>query len=155
MNTCDLNEVISDLSKFYILILLHDKPLHGYRILSEFKKRVGKDISPSLVYPFLQEIEKRGLATSNEIREAKRKRKVYTLTRKGREVCRRFLKQFSVLISTAIEPSLEVCAHCGCKVYEGGYHEFIDGKETMFCCKSCADSYNELLSGKREISKRF
>jgi hypothetical protein len=47
------------------------------------------------------------------------------------------------LVSIAIEPSLYVCANFGCRVYEGGYREVIDGKETAFCCIHCAMSYKE------------
>ncbi|NIQ06216.1 MAG: hypothetical protein GWO20_10990, partial [Candidatus Korarchaeota archaeon] len=50
----ELDELISDFSRFYILTILYEGPAHGYRILSKFKKRVGKEISPSLVYPFLR-----------------------------------------------------------------------------------------------------
>ncbi len=59
-------------------------------------------------------------------------------------------KRFSELVSIAIEPSLYVCAHCGCKVYAGGYREFIDGKETAFCCMHCAHSYKE----EKELAKK-
>jgi hypothetical protein len=52
-------------------------------------------------------------------------------------------KRFAELVAIAIEPSLYVCAHCGCKVYEGGYHEVINGKEMAFCCMHCARSYKE------------
>ncbi len=37
--------------------------------------------------------------------------------------------------------SLMVCAHCGCKVYEGGHKEEIEGKDLMFCCHHCAHSF--------------
>jgi DNA-binding PadR family transcriptional regulator len=144
-----IDEFISDFSKFYILMLLHDRPLHGYRVISEFKKRVGKDISPGLVYPFLREIEKRGLVTCAIVSGDERKRKVYQLTREGRDVCKRFFRRFTTLVSTALKSGPEVCAHCGCKVYEGGYIEVVDGKETMFCCKHCANSYKKGLLGRR------
>jgi hypothetical protein len=52
-------------------------------------------------------------------------------------------KRFADLVSIAIEPSLYVCAHCGCKVYEGAYREVINGEETAFCCVHCARSYKE------------
>jgi hypothetical protein len=61
----------------------------------------------------------------------------------GRELCTGLFKRFAELVAIAIEPSLYACAHCGCKVYEGGYHEVIDGKETAFCCMHCARSYKE------------
>ncbi|MBS7641407.1 hypothetical protein KEJ12_07205 [Candidatus Bathyarchaeota archaeon] len=52
-------------------------------------------------------------------------------------------------MSVAIEPSLEVCANCGCKVYEGGHREVINGKEMAFCCVHCAESYKYETSGKQ------
>ena len=43
----------------------------------------------------------------------------------------------------AIEPKLTGCAHCGCKLYEGGHREKVGGKERMFCCCHCAHSYRQ------------
>jgi DNA-binding PadR family transcriptional regulator len=137
----EVDEFISDFSRFYILILLYEKPAHGYSIISKFRKRIGKEISPSLVYPFLKQLEQKGLVNHTVKPIGEKERKVFELTDEGRELCTRLFKRFANLISIAIEPSLEVCTHCGCKVYEGGYHEVIDGKETAFCCKHCANSY--------------
>jgi len=100
-----------------------------------------KNISPSLVYPFLQQLEQKGLVKHTIRSIGEKERKVYELTEEGKELCRRLFKRFAALVSTAIEPNLNVCAHCGCKIYEGGYMETIDGKETVFCCKHCAESY--------------
>jgi hypothetical protein len=72
-----------------------------------------------------------------------KERKVFALTDEGRELCTGLFKRFAELVAIAIEPSLYVCAHCGCKVYKGGYREVIDVKETAFCCMHCARSYKE------------
>ncbi len=72
-----------------------------------------------------------------------KQKKVFELTKKGRELTTVLFKRFADLVSIAIEPSLQVCAHCGCKVYEGGHQETIDGQEIMFCCTHCARSYKE------------
>ena len=72
-----------------------------------------------------------------------KEKKVYELTGEGKKLCGRLFKRFAALVSVAIEPSLEICANCGCKVYEGGYKEKIDGSETVFCCKHCASSYKQ------------
>ena len=53
--------LVSDFSRFYILTILYEGPAHGYQILSRFKKRVRKEVSPSLVYPFLQQLEEKSL----------------------------------------------------------------------------------------------
>ena len=139
----NIDELISDFSRFYILTILYESPAHGYQIINRFKKRVKKDVSPSLVYPFLKQLEKKGLVKHTVKPVGEKERKVFELTQKGRELCTGLFKRFAQLVSIAIEPSLYVCAHCGCKVYEGGYRETIEGKETTFCCMHCARSYKE------------
>jgi DNA-binding PadR family transcriptional regulator len=141
--TANIDELVSDFSRFYILTILYEGPAHGYQILSRFKKRVKKEVSPSLVYPFLQQLEEKGLVKHTVKPVGAKEKKVFELTRKGRELCTGLFKRFSELVSIAIEPSLDVCAHCGCKVYEGAYRETIDGKETAFCCIHCARAYKE------------
>ncbi len=141
--TSAFDEFISDFSRFYILTILYERPTHGYGIISKFRKRIGKEISPSLVYPFLKQLEQEGLVNHTAKPIGEKERKVFELTTEGRELCTRLFKRFANLISIAVEPSLEVCAHCGCKVYEGGHLEVIDGEETTFCCKHCAISYKK------------
>jgi DNA-binding PadR family transcriptional regulator len=139
----NMNELISDFSRFYILTILYEGPAHGYSIISRFKKRVNKEVSPSLVYPFLQQLEDKGYVKHTNQMVGEKERKIFELTEDGRQLCRNLFKRFADLVSIAIEPSLYVCAHCGCKVYEGGYREVIDEKETAFCCVHCANSYKE------------
>ena len=138
-----LNELISDFSRFYILTILYEGPAHGYQIMSQFKKRVKKEISPSLVYPFLEQLEDKGYVKHTLQPVGDKVKKVFALTDEGRELCTCLFKRFAGLVSIAIAPSLSVCAHCGCKVYEGAYKEVIDGKEMAFCCSHCAASYKE------------
>lgn len=145
-----IDELLSDFSRFYILMILYEGPAHGYSIIDRFKKRIGKEISPSLVYPFLQQLEEKGLVKHTIKPVGEKEKKVFELTKEGKELCTGLFKRFADLVSIAIEPSLYVCAHCGCKVYEGGYREVIDGKETAFCCKHCAHSYKE----EKKLSKR-
>lgn len=148
MSAQDLDEIVSDFSRFYVLTILYEGPHHGYSIISKFRKRIGKEISPSLVYPFLSQLEKKGLVKHSLKPVGEKKKKVFELTEKGKELCKRLFKRFSALVSVAIEPSLKVCANCGCKVYEGGHRETIKGKEMVFCCVHCAESY------KRETRKK-
>jgi len=141
MTSIGFEDVLSDFSRFYILTLLYEGPCHGYSIISRFKKRIGKEISPSLVYPFLQQLEQKGLVKRTIKHVGEKEKKVYELTEEGKKLCGGLFKRFSALVSVAIEPSLEICASCGCKVYEGGYKETIDGRETIFCCEHCANAY--------------
>jgi Fe2+ or Zn2+ uptake regulation protein len=141
--TESIDNLVCDFSRFYILTILYEGPAHGYQILSRFKKRVKKEVSPSLVYPFLQQLEEKGLVKHTIKPVGEKEKKVFELTLRGREIATGLFKRFSELVSVAIEPSLYVCAHCGCKVYEGAYHETINGKELAFCCPHCARSYKE------------
>ena len=147
--TDSLNGILSDFSRFYILTILYEGPAHGYSILTRFKQRIGKEVSPSLVYPFLQQLEEKGLVKRTIKPVGKKEKKVFELTKEGKELATGLFKRFADLVSIAIEPSLYVCSHCGCKVYEGGYREIIDGKETAFCCMHCAQSCKE----ERTLSK--
>ncbi len=147
-NSAEINEIVSDFSRVYILTILHEGPVHGYQIISRFKKVIGKEVSPSLVYPFLKQLEQKGLVTHTLKPVGAKKRKVFELTIDGKEFSEQLFKRFSELISVALEPSLEVCAHCGCKVYEGGYTERIKDKELKFCCIHCAASYKQSLGVK-------
>lgn len=148
MMTTELDEIVSDFSRFYILIILYEGPCHGYSILTKFRRRVGKEISPSLVYPFLKNLEKNGLVRHMLKPVGAKEKKVFELTDEGRKLCAQLFKRFSALVSVAIEPSLEVCANCGCKLYEGGYKEVISGKEFTFCCIHCAESFKRENLGK-------
>jgi DNA-binding PadR family transcriptional regulator len=141
MAIADVDEFVSDFSRFYILMILYEGPSHGYSIIDRFRKRLKKDVSPSLVYPFLQNLEQERLVKYIIKPIGDKERKVYELTNEGKELCRQLFKRFATIVSTAIEPNLNVCANCGCKIYEGGYIDKVNGRDTMFCCKHCAGSY--------------
>jgi len=149
--TESMPDLLCDFSRFFILMILYEGPAHGYSIINSFKQRLGKEVSPSLVYPFLQQLEEKGLVKHTLKPVGEKEKKVFQLTKEGRELCAGLFKRFANLVSIAIEPSLHVCAHCGCKVYEGGYREVIGGKETTFCCVHCAQSYKE----ERKLSKKL
>ena len=136
-------DLISDFSRFYILTILYEGPDHGYGILRKFNTRVGKKISSGFVYPFLQKLEEKKLIIVKSEMHGDREKKLYTLTDEGVVFCNRLFKRFANLVTVAIQPSLDVCAHCGCKMYEGGYRETIDGEDLVFCCIHCAASYKE------------
>ena len=141
MKASKLDNVVSDFSRFYILTILYEGPAHGYEIMTKFKERVGKKISPGLVYPFLNLLEERKLVSIEREMVGEKERKIYYLTEEGLEFTERSFQRFTGIISSALESSLDVCAHCGCKVYEGAHSEIIEGKEVTFCCIHCAGHY--------------
>ena len=148
MSSKEIDEIVSDFSRFYILTILYEGPQHGYSIISKFRKRIGKEISPSLVYPYLQQLEKKGLLKHLIKPVGEKKKKVFELTEGGRKLCIQLFKRFSDLVAVAIEPTLDICSNCGCKVFEGGHKEVINNQEMVFCCVHCADSYKQVTLGK-------
>ncbi len=132
---------ITNLVKFYTLLLLSEEPKHGYEIIKKIQERIKKRTSPGEIYPFLKLLKKHGYI---EIKKTgKREKKVYHLTKEGENFVKIMLNRFGDLIDIAIEPKLTVCTHCGCKVYEGGYTEAIKNKKLTFCCVHCAHSFKK------------
>lgn len=66
-----------------VLVLLAEKPMHGYQIIREIEERSGGSWKPSAgsVYPTLQLLNDEGLITAEESNG----RKTYALTDAGRE----------------------------------------------------------------------
>ena len=75
------------LSKFFVLCALHHKPMHGYEVVQAVERTTKGCCSPTegTVYPMLNEFEAGGYLTSHADIVQGRERKVYALTRKGRE----------------------------------------------------------------------
>jgi PadR family transcriptional regulator, regulatory protein PadR len=78
------------LSKFFILRVLHDRPLHGYDVARAVERATNGCCSPTegTIYPVLREFEEGGYVTSETAVVSGRQRKTYTLTDKGREAFR-------------------------------------------------------------------
>ena len=74
------------LSKFFILRVLHDGPMHGYDIARAVERTTGGCCSPTegTIYPVLREFEAGGFVTASEEVVQGRQRRVYELTEAGR-----------------------------------------------------------------------
>ncbi len=86
------------LSKFFILSVLHKRPMYGYEIAREVDSATSGCCSPreGTIYPVLREFEEGGYVTVREETVGGRDRKVYALTRKGKEA-------FSVAVDAWME----------------------------------------------------
>lgn len=132
-------ELFSNLTRFFTLDLLDQEPKHGYGLMKELKPLLGKKPSPGQIYPMLKELREKNLIDVQE--KGDREKKVYELTKEGKEKHSRLINRFNDTVSVILEPKLSKCSHCGCRVYEGGYKEEIGGEELLFCCEHCADHY--------------
>jgi len=86
------------LSKFFILSVLHKRPMYGYEIAREVDSSTSGCCSPKegTIYPALREFEEGGYVTVREETVGGRDRKVYALTSKGKEA-------FSVAVKAWME----------------------------------------------------
>jgi DNA-binding PadR family transcriptional regulator len=68
-----------------VIMLLSEKPRHGYEIIKALEERVGGGYSPSpgVVYPTLTLLEELGQASVSDERAG---RKLYTLTKEGKSI---------------------------------------------------------------------
>lgn len=125
---------VSNLDKLYTMILLYEKPRHGYQIIKNTGEKLGKKMSPGEIYPFLGMLEKRGLVTSRET--GAREKKTYSLTPSGKKFAMSLLEKFGEIVHAAVESRLKKCHHCGCEIYRGGFAK----RGKVFCCRACSDS---------------
>ena len=132
---------VTNMVKFCTLYLLSTGPKHGYDLMKELEEKLGRRISASNIYPFLDILIKSRLIKVQKT--GKREKKTYVLTQEGKKFTKIMFNRFGDLVDIAIEPKLTTCAHCSCKVYEGGYTEKIKSKELKFCCMHCANSYKK------------
>jgi len=132
---------LTNMTKFCILAMLREKERHGYEIIEELGKRVGKKPSAGQIYPLLRKMQKLGYATVSSQNVGKKKRKVYKLTADGKKFSTGLLNKFSDIMDAAIKQKVKKCAHCRCEIYSGGYKERVSGKMMNFCCTSCAKAF--------------
>ncbi len=78
------------LSKFFVLCVLHQKPMHGYEIVRSVETTTNGCCSPSegTIYPVLNDFEAGGYVTGEAQVVNGRERRVYSLTARGREAFR-------------------------------------------------------------------
>jgi len=78
------------LSKFFILCVLHKRPMHGYDIAREVTRMTNGCCSPAegTIYPVLRQYEEAGCVTAEEEVVGGRLRRVYAVTETGRAAFR-------------------------------------------------------------------
>ena len=82
-----MNEELKGHLDSLILAVLAAEPAHGYAILQALKLRShgAFDLPEGTIYPALHRLERSGLLTSGWSTTAGRRRRVYRLTRRGRD----------------------------------------------------------------------
>lgn len=74
------------LSDLIILRFLDGEPMHGYKVISKFRKTFGVYFGPSTIYPLLNALEREGYVKSEWETMSGRPRRVYRLTATGKNL---------------------------------------------------------------------
>ena len=69
-----------------VLNYLDKESMHGYQIITKIRKNYGVYFGPSTIYPLLALLEKKGYVKSAWNTDAERPRKIYGLTKDGKNV---------------------------------------------------------------------
>jgi len=99
----NFKSLLSDFNRLYILVILCQGPAYGYQIITQFQRNLQKNISPGMVYPFLERLEKNGYITHTKTIIEERQRKTYQLTPKGQDFCHTLFKLFTAIFAPAFE----------------------------------------------------
>ena len=104
------------MSKFFILCVLNRGPMHGYEISKTIETETQGCCAPTpgALYPVLKEFEAGGYVTARDEISSGRRRKVYTITDRGREAFRVAVKAWSD-VGACLAASLETDGATCCR----------------------------------------
>ena len=93
-----------------VLTALHEEPGHGYAIIRRIEERSGGELAllEGSLYPALHRLEDRGHVSSRWSTVGGRKRRVYSLTRRGRNALaeqEQEWQRFQSTMNLVLEPS--------------------------------------------------
>jgi len=80
-----VQRVTRNLLDIQILRLIQRQPMWGYRIKKRVESLFGVTLRHGALYPLLNTLEEEGFLTSEKQKQGGRTRKVYTMTRKGKQ----------------------------------------------------------------------
>lgn len=96
------------LLQLYALWLIDKKPRHGYELMNDLKPK-EKKVTQGTIYPLLRSLESDGLIRSKK--EGKRGKKMYTVTKKGKNVLKRSCEYLCDVYKDIFKKY--ICGACG------------------------------------------
>ena len=105
MAECDM---ATDPVRSSVLMILYERPRHGYATIEALGLRLGRHVGPGTVYPFLTALLNAGYLSSRLERVVKRARILYSMTPKGRKFAESTLKRLSKIVSSALSQTFHV-----------------------------------------------
>ncbi len=120
-----------------------DKGATGYDLGKDIEEQQGTRPSSGKIYPFLKELLENGYIEEKG-GDTSRNKVIYKLTDKGRSLVDEIVGRMRILIDSRLNVLMEVCHHCGVKLYDAPVIEKLeDGSEMKFCCSHCQQAFHE------------
>jgi PadR family transcriptional regulator PadR len=101
MKTGLVQRIVRNLLDIQILRLIQAQPMWGYKIKKQVEIQFGVTLRHGALYPLLNELEKDSFLTSQKQQQSGRTRRVYTITRKGKE----YLDTYNSILKEQLERS--------------------------------------------------
>ncbi|MDH7477243.1 MAG: PadR family transcriptional regulator [Candidatus Bathyarchaeota archaeon] len=80
-----VQRITRNLLDIQILRLLSKEPMWGYKIKKQIETKYEVKLRHGALYPLLNALEQKGFLNSQQQRQGGRTRKVYTITKKGKQ----------------------------------------------------------------------
>ena len=80
-----VQRITRNLLDIQLLRLIQMQPMWGYKIKKEVETKFDVTLRHGALYPLLNALEEKGFLTSRKQQQGGRTRKVYTITKKGKE----------------------------------------------------------------------
>jgi len=80
-----VRRMTKNLPDIQMLRLIQTQPMWGYKIKKQVEAIFGVKLRHGALYPLLNALEQKGFLTSEKQQQGGRTRKVYTITRKGKQ----------------------------------------------------------------------
>jgi len=80
-----VQRITKNLLDIQILRLVQTQPMWGYKIKKQAEAKFGVNLRHGALYPLLNALRERGFLTSQKQQQGGRTRKVYAITKRGRE----------------------------------------------------------------------
>ncbi|MGA3111743.1 MAG: PadR family transcriptional regulator [Candidatus Bathyarchaeia archaeon] len=98
-----VQHIIRNLLEIQLLRIVQAQPTWGYRIKKQVEEQFNIKLRHGALYPALKTLEKRGFLESKKQRQSGRARKVYVITKEGKN----YLQTYRNLIKEMLDEKTE------------------------------------------------
>jgi len=94
-----VQRITKNLLDIQILRLIQTQPMWGYKIKKQVETEFGVKLRHGALYPLLNTLEQKGFLKSQKQQQRGRTRKVYTITKKGKQ----YIETYASILKEQIE----------------------------------------------------